>query len=98
MAIINGETFENMSHEMHAEDEFEACTFNGSAERCNFYKAIFDENCVFGPGFQFKSSNLQQAEGVEAIEKVDCLYITEAEWAEFVAMQRIRNPGMMLDE
>lgn len=98
MATFNGETYENMHSEMHAEDTFEGCTFNGSATRCNFYKATFDEDCVFGAGFKFKNSNLQQAAGVEAVEKVECLYITDAEWAEFVQRQRLTNPGFPLDE
>lgn len=98
MTTYNGETFDDMHSEMHAEDTFEDCTFTGSATRCNFYKATFDQDCTFDQGFQFKNSNLQQAAGVEAVEKVECLYITDAEWAEFVQLQRMMNPGIMLDE
>lgn len=98
MTTYIGQTFNNMHSEMHAEDTFEDCTFNGSAKRCNFYKATFDQDCTFGQGFQFKNSNLQQAVGVDPVEKVECLYITEAEWAEFVQLQRIMNPGFAFDE
>ncbi len=98
MATYNGQTYDNMHSEMHAEDVFESCTFNGSASRCNFYKAQFDGNCVFGEGFEFRNCNLQQAEGVEGVEKVECLYITDAEWQEFIQLQRIQNPHLQLDE
>lgn len=97
MTTYNGETFDNMHSEMHAEDSFEDCTFQGAASRCNFYKAQFDQDCVFEAGFKFMNSNLQQAAGVEGVPMEGCLYITDADWQEKIQLERIRNPCLQLD-
>lgn len=96
MTAYNGETFDNMHSEMHAQDEFTGCTFTGTASRCNFYKATFTD-CTFGEGFQFRNCNLQQVDGIEGVDMHECLYITEADWQERIMFEQIRNPGLQLE-